>query len=236
MTVPAAPALPVLDIGPFRADETSPAAAAFVDRARTGRARDRVLLRRRPRRPGRARRPGPRRRPAVLRPPGGGAAGDRERPVAAVPRATPASATSARTAASTSATRSTSAASWPNRPSGPTIRRGCACAGRTCGRPPCPSCARSRRRGWTTSRRSATSLLRALALALELPADTFADAVTPPEVLLKVIRYRTPDADADADRSAPTAARASAPTATPASCRSSTRTTSAACRSSATAG
>ncbi|MET0325356.1 MAG: 2-oxoglutarate and iron-dependent oxygenase domain-containing protein [Ilumatobacteraceae bacterium] len=39
------------------------------------------------------------------------------------------------------------------------------------------------------------SLLRALALALELPADTFAESVTPPEVLLKVIRYRTPAAD-----------------------------------------
>ena len=36
------------------------------------------------------------------------------------------------------------------------------------------------------------SLLRALALALELPADTFAAAVSPPEVLLKVIRYLTP--------------------------------------------
>lgn len=40
-------------------------------------------------------------------------------------------------------------------------------------------------------------LLRALALALELPADTFAEAVTPPEVLLKVIRYRTPAEGAD---------------------------------------
>jgi isopenicillin N synthase-like dioxygenase len=39
------------------------------------------------------------------------------------------------------------------------------------------------------------SLLRALALALELPADAFAESVTPPEVLLKVIRYRTPAAD-----------------------------------------
>jgi isopenicillin N synthase-like dioxygenase len=39
-------------------------------------------------------------------------------------------------------------------------------------------------------------LLRALALALGQRADVFADAVTPPEVLLKVIRYRTP-ADAD---------------------------------------
>ncbi|MET0144356.1 MAG: 2-oxoglutarate and iron-dependent oxygenase domain-containing protein [Ilumatobacteraceae bacterium] len=36
-------------------------------------------------------------------------------------------------------------------------------------------------------------LLRALARALDLPPDTFASAVTPPEVLLKVIRYRTPD-------------------------------------------
>ena len=38
-------------------------------------------------------------------------------------------------------------------------------------------------------------MLRALALALELPADAFAEAVTPPEVLLKVIRYRTPAID-----------------------------------------
>jgi isopenicillin N synthase-like dioxygenase len=37
------------------------------------------------------------------------------------------------------------------------------------------------------------SLLRALALALELPADTFTAAVSPPEVLLKIIRYLTPD-------------------------------------------
>jgi len=36
------------------------------------------------------------------------------------------------------------------------------------------------------------TLLRALAMALEWPADTFVAAVTPPEVLLKVIRYRTP--------------------------------------------
>jgi isopenicillin N synthase-like dioxygenase len=36
-------------------------------------------------------------------------------------------------------------------------------------------------------------MLRALALALELPAATFAEVVSPPEVLLKVIRYRTPD-------------------------------------------
>jgi isopenicillin N synthase-like dioxygenase len=36
------------------------------------------------------------------------------------------------------------------------------------------------------------TLLRALALALELPADTFAPAVAPPEVLCKVIRYLTP--------------------------------------------
>jgi isopenicillin N synthase-like dioxygenase len=36
------------------------------------------------------------------------------------------------------------------------------------------------------------SLLRALALALELPVETFADAVSPPEVLFKVIRYLTP--------------------------------------------
>ncbi len=44
------------------------------------------------------------------------------------------------------------------------------------------------------------SLLRALALALELPADMFAAAVSPPEVLLKVIRYATPaDAAPDAD-------------------------------------
>jgi isopenicillin N synthase-like dioxygenase len=42
------------------------------------------------------------------------------------------------------------------------------------------------------------SLLRALARALELPADAFAESVTPPEVLLKVIRYRTP-ADVDPD-------------------------------------
>jgi isopenicillin N synthase-like dioxygenase len=35
-------------------------------------------------------------------------------------------------------------------------------------------------------------LLRALATALGQRADVFADAVTPPEVLLKVIRYRTP--------------------------------------------
>ena len=40
-------------------------------------------------------------------------------------------------------------------------------------------------------------LLRAMAVALGQRADVFADAVTPPEVLLKVIRYRTP-AGADA--------------------------------------
>lgn len=45
------------------------------------------------------------------------------------------------------------------------------------------------------------TLLRGLALALELPADTFTPAVSPPEVLLKVIRYRTPPGDpAAADR------------------------------------
>jgi isopenicillin N synthase-like dioxygenase len=38
------------------------------------------------------------------------------------------------------------------------------------------------------------TLLRALALALELPAGTFTPAVSPPEVLLKIIRYRTPAA------------------------------------------
>ncbi len=37
------------------------------------------------------------------------------------------------------------------------------------------------------------TLLQALAVALELPADTFAPAVTPPEVLLKIIRYLTPE-------------------------------------------
>ena len=74
-------------------------------------------------------------------------------------------------------------------------------------------------------------LLGALARGLELPPDTFADAVSPPEVLLKVIRYVTPP-DAGRRRRR---ARASAPTATPGSCRSSTRTTSAGCRSSATA-
>jgi isopenicillin N synthase-like dioxygenase len=36
------------------------------------------------------------------------------------------------------------------------------------------------------------ALLRALAAALELAPDTFGAAVSPPEVLLKVIRYRTP--------------------------------------------
>jgi isopenicillin N synthase-like dioxygenase len=36
------------------------------------------------------------------------------------------------------------------------------------------------------------SLLGALARALELPPETFTDAVSPPEVLLKVIRYVTP--------------------------------------------
>ena len=48
---------------------------------------------------------------------------------------------------------------------------------RTCGRPRCPSCAPSRRRGWTTSRRSASRCCGPSPLALELPADTFADAV-----------------------------------------------------------
>jgi isopenicillin N synthase-like dioxygenase len=43
------------------------------------------------------------------------------------------------------------------------------------------------------------TLLSALAQALELAPDTFAAAVTPPEVLLKIIRYRTP-ADAVGDR------------------------------------
>jgi len=36
------------------------------------------------------------------------------------------------------------------------------------------------------------TLLRALAVALELPAATFEPTVSPPEVLLKVIRYLTP--------------------------------------------
>ncbi len=40
-------------------------------------------------------------------------------------------------------------------------------------------------------------LLRALARAVDLPAETFDAAVTPPEVLLKIIRYRRPDAAAD---------------------------------------
>jgi isopenicillin N synthase-like dioxygenase len=45
------------------------------------------------------------------------------------------------------------------------------------------------------------SLLGALARALELPPDTFRAAVSPPEVLLKVIRYVTPpDAETAADR------------------------------------
>jgi len=35
-------------------------------------------------------------------------------------------------------------------------------------------------------------LLEAMSVALGQPADRFADAVSPPEVLLKVIRYRTP--------------------------------------------
>lgn len=43
------------------------------------------------------------------------------------------------------------------------------------------------------------SLLGALARALELPPTTFADAVSPPEVLLKVIRYVTPPAAAAPD-------------------------------------
>lgn len=37
------------------------------------------------------------------------------------------------------------------------------------------------------------TLLGAMCEALGLPPDTFADAVSPPEVLLKVIRYRTPE-------------------------------------------
>jgi isopenicillin N synthase-like dioxygenase len=37
------------------------------------------------------------------------------------------------------------------------------------------------------------TLLRVLAVALELPAATFEPAVSPPEVLLKVIRYLTPE-------------------------------------------
>ena len=44
------------------------------------------------------------------------------------------------------------------------------------------------------------ALLRALAVALELPAATFDAAVSPPEVLLKVIRYVTPAGAADGDR------------------------------------
>ncbi len=44
------------------------------------------------------------------------------------------------------------------------------------------------------------SLLRALASALGLDPDTFRSAVSPPEVLLKVIRYVTPDDHADGDR------------------------------------
>jgi len=44
----------------------------------------------------------------------------------------------------------------------------------------------------------AATLLEAMCLALGQPVDTFAEAVTPPEVLLKVIRYRTP-ADAATD-------------------------------------
>ena len=39
------------------------------------------------------------------------------------------------------------------------------------------------------------TLLRALSLALGQPADHFADAVDPPEVLLKLIRYVTPSDD-----------------------------------------
>ena len=90
------------------------------------------------------------------------------------------------------------------------------------------------RPGWTTSRSSARPCCGRWPVALDLPADTFDDAVSPPEVLLKVIRYLTPDARPP--RRASTSARASGPTATRASCRSSTRTTSAGCRSSATDG
>jgi isopenicillin N synthase-like dioxygenase len=50
------------------------------------------------------------------------------------------------------------------------------------------------------------TLLRAMALALGQPLDRFADAVSPPEVLLKVIRYVTP-ADGGADQSQSTATR-----------------------------
>ncbi len=41
------------------------------------------------------------------------------------------------------------------------------------------------------------TLLRALSVALGQPADHFADAVDPPEVLLKLIRYVTPPDDED---------------------------------------
>jgi isopenicillin N synthase-like dioxygenase len=43
-------------------------------------------------------------------------------------------------------------------------------------------------------------LLRSMSLALGQPAGYFAAAVSPPEVLLKIIRYRTPPGDATGDQ------------------------------------
>ena len=106
--------------------------------------------------------------------------------------ATPASATSTPTAASTCATRSTSAASCRRPCSATGTRRGCACAGPTCGRLHCPPCGRVMTAWMEALEAVGHRLLHAMSVALGQPADRFDATVDPPEVLLKVIRYRTP--------------------------------------------
>jgi isopenicillin N synthase-like dioxygenase len=59
--------------------------------------------------------------------------------------------------------------------------------------------------------RVAAVLLRAMAEALGQPAETFDPAVTPPEVLLKVIRYLTPEVDPTDDGPAEGDGRSPAP-------------------------
>ena len=230
-------ALPLLDLSPFAADESSPEAQAFVDELRevvhtvgflyvTGHGVDPELATRihdvtR----------------AFFALAGSRPAGDRERQFAAVPRLHALRPRARPTAASTCATRSTSAASC-RRPS--RLRRasrpGCASAGPNLWPTALPEL-RDRRDGLDGATRG-TSARRCCArwsVALGQPADHFDAAVDPPEVLLKLIRYLTPPTADSADLGDVTAARASAPTATPDSSPSCTRTTSAVCRSSATA-
>ena len=120
---------------------------------------------------------------------------------------------------------------------GPDDRRGCGCAGPTCGRPRCPSCARSPPTGWTTSRRSARRCCGPWRWPSSCPptpspsrhaARGAAQGHPLPHPGDDESEPGGPDADGPPGRRAPTA--------TPASCRSCTRTRSAGCRSSATAG